>query len=1684
MTAADLRGESATVRRTVKVSPYFELLPVDGAAVSGNTVRMSWSSGQFGPAKVRFRPRGGGDQDWKEAFGENGTDRVVTLAVLEAGTAYEWQAQGGDEPGPVRTVTRVKGLAFGKSRYGANIQRDYDQRVHIAVRNHGEKPLMVTLVCGKPTDPAMLVGFVGEGSEGAPFSLNPGEEREFLLCFSAQDVKLPTCTLPIRITSDSGFADEAEVALNVKLPEVKLVWEELGPAPGGVGVRLKLTNQGDALTDLALASDNPQVAFSPAISHGIFPRGASLEVTARPRLFEGFQKAEANLSATAVGQPSAKKLAIGLAEGEQIHSVMLTPGDATKDPEWAETMRIRNMAGAYLTPAYIDWSKARNPKDTDGDGKFDRWTVVDRAENLLWVGDDTNGDGQVDFVHGDVGMDGVFDHSSFKTESGWEETNLVEAWLEMGFKLPWDRSAYEKHDADIILNDTVVGRLRDVIPEGNYRFRIPPSAIKFDANGSPAGNEVKIQSKHLRGGHYVVSSDFRIKLKLTGTRAYAAGKTAEEAQKRVMETPGLILGAPDLSVSSEDLRLVGTPKAGENLTLTASLRNLGATAGRSIDVALIQAQGGSDRELTRVCVPLIPISGATPVELSCKAPAGEYVLKLVLDPDKATQDPDRNNNEAMLSLKVPGDDTKPQLKVLEPAEGATLKDTVFQVKAEATDDVRVAGCEVRVDNGLWTRLNRDGANGFTAKGLLQPGQHQVTVRTVDGSGNRVEQGLQVKVDAPLPEATILEPAEGATIDSRRTAVKVRCGRDAALVAVRVNGGPWQRATITDDQAQADVPLTFGRGNVEVMVANKRGAQRVATRPVECTRQPDAPPATGGTPAPADGAAVPAPAPAGGGAPAPGGGAPAAGGLPIAIGTIDIDGLGQVNLFDTINEVLPPLDDSGEPLPAEPGEQAADQQGPGGGLEPEGLDPTLLDGLEEEEAQDPEGDRDYEDWLLADDTDWESDLDLPDEELDAEWDPEDVEDWDDYPPETTDTDATEPGTPGSDGSSEVPEFSDFEDAGGGSGGGAVVVAQQQSDWYCTNRPTVGVNFQLPDWLMRLNLPKPGTPEFDAAVAKQLAALSARGIDTTAFEKLRDILKRQALTLQSMEQLPTFLQSLGLARPNKEDAESLRRWRESMANGVDAFFLRLLSSGDPRLIAAGLMARRDAMGKFDQAAQLAADACIETIKANQKLTEDVISALPYANKAVSLLNLYRGETLSGEKLSAAGKVFNALVGLGPSAVKLYRDPGVRSVLSKVANKGMWVGSETAGKIASKLGNITPDKLKTALKGLSDGLGKVREKVAEKLTGKMATAGRNFANSADGKAAAALAARDTREAGQLLHRIAQARAGGMKDEYRKLICQLQGNKTAQRMLNSSSYTNEFRSTLDSTHRAMQRLTDKTVCQQVLQDPRSQKQIAELLRKNPGLKAEDIVVRASNVSGNVKKLKDVKPGELLKYGSDRDVVYEFCAKVKQGDVTKLKALKDVHHDIAGPLYSKELRRITGHSAEELDHVVTSRWHPEAYNPGMILDPAKRNQVIGDIISGKAAGKLGRPNDIADTVVHKGTEWMERGHKLAQQGKLAAGNQSTAEGMRQVLKEYRRQVDCYLKYQNLSPKSAMPPRLNQGLDVFQQVQDGKVTVEQARAMLKALSSKNGPPVTPETIVQDLGQYVQFVNKWGLKSAK
>jgi len=841
VTAEDAKGNQKTIERKVSLSEYFGLMPEDGAVLSGDSIRVSWLGTSFGPARVRYRLQG--ETDWKEVVGESGRNRVVLLRDLEAGQTFEFQPIGAKEPGPIRKVTRVKGLAFGRSRYGANIERDYDQRLAISVRNHAEESMNVLLTCGKPQgDSELLVGFVGEGSEGVPFSLGPGEEREFLLVMAAQDVVKPVHKFPVRITSQGSYTDEVEVEVNVKLPVVNLEWELVGPVEDELGQQFILHNKGDTLTDLQLNSSSPDLLISPAISHGLFPAGRSLEVIVRPSLYEGFQSLEAIVTAKGVDKEVSMPVTISLKSGQSLFQVHLVPGIdplAGQTPQ-KDILIARTEAGALLDASVIDWSQRQGPQDLDGDGRPDRWYMEEEDSDILWVGKDTDGDGQIDFVHADIGSDGLFDYSAFKTEDGWKQTNIVEAWLEMGFSLPWARDQYEKHDIDIVMNGVVLGKLRDIIPEGNYRFRLPVTAINFGPDGRPVNNRIEIKSRHLRGGHYVVNTDFRIKLRLTATWVWVVATSSEEAERRAREREGLSMQGPDYSVSSAEVRIEGPEelKKGDKVFVTVPLRNLGATPGDAVTVALVRAiPGQPGTELFRLVIEDASLSDEFVVRLPWEVAAGKHTLKVVVDPDRLINESDRVNNEAMVSLTVAGDDAKPTLKVLIPVDGARLEDPVFEVRAEATDDSGIAKVEARIENGLWQMLALSDVDTYAAGGLLQPGRHMLTVRATDSGGNQVEQKLSVAVEADKPRVEIVLPSQGASVDARQASVKIGVPEDAVIAGVRVNQGTWQELPIKNGLAEGSVDLIYGACAIDFLVVNVQGVASIIARQITCTVQP-------------------------------------------------------------------------------------------------------------------------------------------------------------------------------------------------------------------------------------------------------------------------------------------------------------------------------------------------------------------------------------------------------------------------------------------------------------------------------------------------------------------------------------------------------------------------------------------------------------------------------------------------------------------------------------------------------------------------------------------------------------------------------------------------------------------------------------------------------------------------------
>ena len=386
--------------------------------------------------------------------------------------------------------------------------------------------------------------------------------------------------------------------------------------------------------------------------------------------------------------------------------------------------------------------------------------------------------------------------------------------------------AHQPHDVDVVFNDTVIARLRDALPEGNYTFRIPPAALRFGASGRPEDNRVAIHSKHLRGGHYVVNSDFRFRLRLTNTPVWAAGKTADEARERAARVEGLRTGGTDFSLSASRIRLVGPnpPPAGADVWFEVPVRNLGAARTNRLELAL----RCGDEEAARVRVEPVPLDGETVVRVPWRVRPGATTLRFVVDPERRTGDTDRRNDEASLKVQAAGAAAPGAVTVAEPAPGAEAPGPVVTLRASSAGGMPL---ELSIDGGLWQTLPEP-----ATRLILQPGEHVLAVREA-GAAEATRVPIRGAGAAPVP--AIERPAAGAELASRRTRIAFRCPADTVLAAARTNGGPWVRAALVDGGAEAELSLRFGDATLEVMTVSSRGLAGTASVAVRCTLQPAA-----------------------------------------------------------------------------------------------------------------------------------------------------------------------------------------------------------------------------------------------------------------------------------------------------------------------------------------------------------------------------------------------------------------------------------------------------------------------------------------------------------------------------------------------------------------------------------------------------------------------------------------------------------------------------------------------------------------------------------------------------------------------------------------------------------------------------------------------------------------------------
>lgn len=488
----------------------------------------------------------------------------------------------------------------------------------------------------------------------------------------------------------------------------------------------------------------------------------------------------------------------------------------------------------------IDWTKAdltaRRYPGTSPD--WFRLTYSEGDNHIMLIGEDTDGDGVVDFIHADTTGSGRIDFSAFFKDGRWQKTNLVEAWLEVNFSLPMARDNYVPHNAELRFNGVTIAAFRDSLPEGHYAFPIPPRAIQFPMDRS-RDDVIEVVSQHLRGGHYLVTSDFQVVYRLTEVDAFVIAESRESAEHKIVSTPGFRFSGGDPAVSSNDISLSKTDKIapGERINVSVTVSNMGMDPVNDVTVAMIQTlPGGSNpREISRITLPEVGLYGPTVVTFPWIAVPGQHTLNIIVDPENLLGENSRFNNKAMITVSVPGKDTPPQVQIVSPQPGVKTDSPAVILEVMGIDETGILLMEYRLDDGIW--VQRQGIDHLRETLTVPPGEHVIHVRATDCGGNAVEDSRTVTAEYSMPAISILEPLDNGITAKKTITLVVEVENPPAVQSIQasINHGAWLEIPFSGQKRlSADLPLEFGKQIIEVKAKYQNGLESIIARSVEST----------------------------------------------------------------------------------------------------------------------------------------------------------------------------------------------------------------------------------------------------------------------------------------------------------------------------------------------------------------------------------------------------------------------------------------------------------------------------------------------------------------------------------------------------------------------------------------------------------------------------------------------------------------------------------------------------------------------------------------------------------------------------------------------------------------------------------------------------------------------------------
>ncbi len=379
-------------------------------------------------------------------------------------------------------------VVFDKGSYTFTVEREYDQQRMLTVKNIDNEPHTITTTVINPYDD-LIVGFIGDVSQGKSIKLEPGEARTLILAIHTQDAALKNYIIQTRVISDEddNLSNSTNIYIDVKQPAFNVKVTYIGQNQTNLAKTYRIFNYGDTITDLrAYLGDELQgkVLMRPEINHGRLESGSSIEIILSPIINQAWEGVSGYFYVDAFGTPTPEvhiptKIECNLPADYEVYKVEL------------------NRPKLYFDMA--DWYCINKPYINMG------------FQVPWWFGSAT----------------------------------VLDARLKINF-IP---RSIGSHDVRVYMNNNEVGHVHN--PDGYLTFPVDAAYLNYatEEQGT-VQNTVNIRTTALSGaGHYVSSTNVRVVITVGTMTMYVVALNEGDAIRKAWSQPHLHCNSDTLKVN-------------------------------------------------------------------------------------------------------------------------------------------------------------------------------------------------------------------------------------------------------------------------------------------------------------------------------------------------------------------------------------------------------------------------------------------------------------------------------------------------------------------------------------------------------------------------------------------------------------------------------------------------------------------------------------------------------------------------------------------------------------------------------------------------------------------------------------------------------------------------------------------------------------------------------------------------------------------------------------------------------------------------------------------------------------------------------------------------------------------------------------------------------------------------------